>query len=125
MEKIGLTNGSVRLLRIITIVGAGAAALIAVVTIMWQLFSIASSVTTQAQTNERFLQRLALAETAMQALQLTVNGHELRLTSLRAELDAQRVVESGFQTEMRGSISRVTEILTDVRLAVGVTRTHK
>ncbi len=64
------------------------------------------------------------------ALQMAATGRDERLASLRSDLDAQRANDTAFQAEvrvtlqtsqaeMRTAITRVADILTEVRIRLG------
>lgn len=52
-------------------------------------------------------------------LNVRVSEHELRLASIEHSSEDQRKEVRDFQGEMRSAISRVTEILNDVRIQLG------
>jgi phage-related minor tail protein len=52
-------------------------------------------------------------------LTVKVREHELRITSIEHAIDDQHREEHEFQAEMRSAISRVTDILSDVRVQLG------
>jgi len=111
-------NGTVRLARIVAIIGGILVAFTATIAIMWQLFSIAASVNSQAKTNDEIYRRLNSIESNIQIGQMALNNHDLRITQLRSDFDAQRLSEVAFQTEMRASISHIIEIIGGVRGAL-------
>jgi hypothetical protein len=52
-------------------------------------------------------------------LTVRVSEHELRITTVEHTSEDQRKEVREFQSEMRSAISRVTEILNDVRIQLG------
>ena len=52
-------------------------------------------------------------------LTVKVSEHELRIATIEHAIDDQHREEHEFQTEMRSAISRVTDILSDVRVQLG------
>jgi phage-related minor tail protein len=52
-------------------------------------------------------------------LTVKVSEHELRITTIEHAIDDQHREEREFQSEMRSAISRVTDILSDVRVQLG------
>jgi phage-related minor tail protein len=52
-------------------------------------------------------------------LTVKVSEHELRIVTIEHAIDDQHREEHEFQTEMRSAISRVTDLLSDVRVQLG------
>ena len=52
-------------------------------------------------------------------LTVKVSEHELRITTIEHAFDDQHREGREFQAEMRSAISRVTDILNDVRIQIG------
>ena len=52
-------------------------------------------------------------------LTVKVSQHELRITTIEHAIDDQHREEHEFQAEMRSAISRVTDMLSDVRVQLG------
>ena len=52
-------------------------------------------------------------------LTVKVSEHELRIATIEHAIDDQHREEREFQTEMRSAISRVTDMLSDVRVQLG------
>ena len=52
-------------------------------------------------------------------LTVKVSEHALRIATIERAIDDQHHEEHEFQTEMRSSISRVTDMLSDVRVQLG------
>ena len=52
-------------------------------------------------------------------LTVKVSEHELRIATIEHAIDDQHREEHEFQAEMRSAISRVTEMLSDVRVQLG------
>jgi hypothetical protein len=52
-------------------------------------------------------------------LTVKVSEHELRIATIEHAIDDQHREEREFQAEMRSAISRVTEMLSDVRVQLG------
>ena len=52
-------------------------------------------------------------------LTVKVSEHELRIATIEHAIDDQHREGREFQTEMRSAISRVTDILNDVRIQLG------
>ncbi len=77
-----------------------------------------------------FLTLFAWNFSAVQSLQVAVAGHELRVAAMRSDFEAQRASDIAFQSEIRASLgqsaaefraglSRLTDVLTDVRVKLG------
>src|SRR6266436_5858198 len=77
-----------------------------------------------------FLSLFAWNFSAVQSLQVAVAGHELRVAAMRSDFEAQRASDIAFQSEIRASLgqsaaefraglSRLTDVLTDVRVKLG------
>ena len=52
-------------------------------------------------------------------LTVKVSEHELRITTIEHAIDDQHREQHEFQAEMRSAISRVTDMLSDVRVQLG------
>ena len=52
-------------------------------------------------------------------LTVKVSEHELRIATIERAIDDQHREEHEFQAEMRSAISRVTDMLSDVRVQLG------